>query len=61
MPLTESLVVCGLLEVIEIFSPNSLFMREDLPTLGLPMIAAKPHLKLSIMSINHEKAATETA
>ncbi|CSB66088.1 Uncharacterised protein [Vibrio cholerae] len=35
-------VVCGLREVIEIFCPNRLLSRVDLPTFGRPTIATKP-------------------
>jgi hypothetical protein len=38
-------VVCALAEMIERFSPMSLFIRDDLPTLGLPTILTKPALK----------------
>ena len=43
-------VVCGLLEVIDIFSPSSRFISVDFPTLGAPAIATNPDLKFSVLS-----------
>ena len=39
IPVILFLVVCGFEETIAIFSPRIAFMRVDLPTLGLPLIA----------------------
>ena len=36
-------VVCALLEVMLIFWPTSAFSSVDLPTLGRPTIATRPH------------------
>jgi len=35
--------------VMEIFSPNTLFKKVDLPVFGLPMMATKPLRKLSLI------------
>jgi hypothetical protein len=37
-------VVCGLSEMMAIFSPRSAFRSVDLPTFGLPTIEMKPDL-----------------
>ena len=39
---TLFLVVCGLFDIIAIFSPISLFISVDFPTLGLPISDTKP-------------------
>ena len=44
MPRIARLVVCGLDEVIAIFSPTNALVRVDLPTLGLPTKETKPDL-----------------
>jgi hypothetical protein len=38
-------VVCGFLEVIEIFCPRIRFNKVDLPALGAPRMTTKPDLK----------------
>ena len=42
IPLIRLRVVCGLSDVMTIFSPMMLFRRVDFPTLGRPMIDTKP-------------------
>src|SRR3989337_2950236 len=44
MPIILCRVVCAFAVMIERFSPTSLFISEDLPTLGLPTILTKPDL-----------------
>src|SRR5215204_4110483 len=44
MPIIRWRVVCALEVMMDRFSPTSLFMRVDLPTLGLPTILTNPDL-----------------
>ena len=48
-PRTVDRVVCALRVTIETFSPTSALIRVDLPALGAPMMATKPH-RVSLMS-----------
>jgi ribosomal protein S27E len=43
------LVVCGLADIIAIFSPVKRFNSVDLPTFGLPMIVTKPDLNAILL------------
>jgi hypothetical protein len=44
MPRILFRVVCGLSEMMAIFSPKSAFRSVDFPTFGLPMMEMKPDL-----------------
>lgn len=52
MPRMVFLVVCGLLEVMAIFSPRIALSSVDLPTLGRPIIPINPVFKLYILSFS---------
>jgi hypothetical protein len=43
MPVMRWRVVCALREVMLIFCPTNALSKVDLPTLGLPTMATKPH------------------
>ena len=53
-----SLVVPGTLDTITLSSPKSLFIKEDLPTLGLPIIAILMNSSSSSSSSNLSKFST---
>lgn len=50
MPLMALRVVCGLEEVMAIFSPTKALVKVDLPTFGLPTKLAKPDLVIAKLS-----------